>query len=75
MRYDTKPIADYDLSSLRVLGSVGNYSKIGNHHNLLLLKVIDRFYWLNFDYVIQTNLIHIVLEWTILIYKYPLNLT
>ena len=23
MRYDTKPIADYDLSSLRVLGSVG----------------------------------------------------
>lgn len=24
MRYDTKPIADYDLSSLRVLGSVGN---------------------------------------------------
>ena len=39
MRYDTKPIADYDLSSLRVLGSVGNYSKIGNHHNLLLLKV------------------------------------
>lgn len=23
MRYDTKPIADYDLSTLRVLGSVG----------------------------------------------------
>ena len=23
MRYDTKPISDYDLSSLRVLGSVG----------------------------------------------------
>ena len=26
MRYDTKPIADYDLSSLRVLGSVGTYA-------------------------------------------------
>lgn len=43
MRYDTKPIADYDLSSLRVLGSVGKLlpTNINSCHLLFLSNVLD----------------------------------